>query len=396
MRAVHLPVWLGTVGRSRATTFATLFMLVTFGRGLLVTVIPITAHSLLGNAQKVSLLYFSVSILGVVGAFAIPWLVHSVRRRRVFTFGAVGVMVAAALFASGGKLGLYLGLIVQVFSVACLEITFNLYLMDHIPRNQISRFEPMRVFFTAFSWTLGPWLGVFLRNEVAPWAPFLGSGLAGVVMLAYFWYLRLSDNPAVVAAKSRPPRPVLFLPRYFRQPRLRLAWLLAFGRSAWWGMFFVYAPIYFVSEGVDEVTTGALISLGSASVLIVPLWGWVARRIGMQKLLIVGYLASGVTTLAVAMTAGVPWVGVAVLVLAAFGTGIVDGAGNTPFLRAVRPLERAEMTTVFATYRDAAQLAPPGIFALLLRSFELPVVFLTAGAGMLVLSWYSRYLPRRL
>jgi hypothetical protein len=54
------------------------------------------------------------------------------------------------------------------------------------------------------------------------------------------------------------------------------------------------------------------------------------------------------------------------------------------------------MTTVYATYRDASQLAPPGIFALLLKMFSLPVVFVAGAAGMLALSYYARFLPRRL
>ena len=54
------------------------------------------------------------------------------------------------------------------------------------------------------------------------------------------------------------------------------------------------------------------------------------------------------------------------------------------------------MTAVFATYRDASQLAPPGLFALLLRIFELPAVFVAGGLGMLVLAHFARDLPKRL
>ena len=38
--------------------------------------------------------------------------------------------------------------------------------------------------------------------------------------------------------------PLRHIARYFRQPRLRLAWLLNFGREAWWVMFMSYAPVY--------------------------------------------------------------------------------------------------------------------------------------------------------
>jgi hypothetical protein len=54
------------------------------------------------------------------------------------------------------------------------------------------------------------------------------------------------------------------------------------------------------------------------------------------------------------------------------------------------------MTTVFITYRDASQFAPPGIFSALLKAFELPAVFLVLGASMFLLAATARYLPKRL
>ena len=54
------------------------------------------------------------------------------------------------------------------------------------------------------------------------------------------------------------------------------------------------------------------------------------------------------------------------------------------------------MTTVFATYRDVSQLVPPGIFALLLKAFHVPAVFVAGGLAMLAVAYYARYLPRRM
>ena len=87
---------------------------------------------------------------------------------------------------------------------------------------------------------------------------------------------------------------------------------------------------------------------------------------------------------------------VAMIALSAFAAAIVDGAGNIPFLRAVHPYERAEMTSVFVTYRHSAQLMTPGVFSLVLGFFALPAVFVAGGVGFLSMAWLSRYLPKRL
>ncbi len=371
-------------------------MLSAIGRTLLVTLIPLQAHALLGDAQKVSVLYFSVSFVNLFASLSIPWLERTLRRRRVFTLGALAMAAAPLLLGVGDLPTLVAGMVLQLFGLACLDICLNLYLMDHIPRQEMGRFEPQRLFYGASVWAIGPWLGVYLQGRVGEWVPYAMATAAALVTLGVFWFLRLTDNPAVAPAKGPPPSPFHYLPRFFEQPRLRLAWILAIGRAGWWSMFFVFGPIYAVSVGLDEITAGAVISIGSSALFLAPLWGWIGRRYGLRRLLVLGYAASGLATFAVAVGGGVPWMGAAILIGAAMTTGVIDGAGNVPFLRAVHPTERPEMTTVFATYRDISQLAPPGVFALLLKVFALPAVFVASAAGMLALAYYARYIPRRM
>jgi len=104
------------------------------------------------------------------------------------------------------------------------------------------------------------------------------------------------------------------------------------------------------------------------------------------------------TTLAMLVltaAAGFAWLGAALWLVAAAAIAPLDAAGNGPFLRAVRSKERPEMAGVYNTYRDMAQLMPPGIFSVVLRFFELPAVFATTALGMLGMAALARYLPRR-
>ncbi|MGO8866687.1 MAG: hypothetical protein ACLQME_09315, partial [Alphaproteobacteria bacterium] len=120
------------------------------------------------------------------------------------------------------------------------------------------------------------------------------------------------------------------------------------------------------------------------------------RRYGLRRLLLAGYAAAGVLTLTAALATALPPLGAVMLVLAALGAETLDGAGNLLFLRAVHPYERAEMTTVFVSYRDLAQLAPPAAFSVLLSLFSLPSVFVAGGLMMLALATQTRHIPRRL
>jgi len=284
----------------------------------------------------------------------------------------------------------------HIFGAACIEITLNLYVLDHVARRDINRFEPRRAFFAAGAWALGPWLGVTLKAHVGVEATFGLAGAAALALLACFWFLRVTDNPALPRGRGAPPNPLRYLPRFFTQPRLRLAWLLAVGRAGWWGMFFIYAPIYAVTSGLGEEIGGAIVSIGLAALFLVPLWARLGRRFGLRRLLIAGYAATGLATMVAAPAAAWPWLGAAMLVMAAIGASVLDGAGNTPFLRSVRPLERPEMTTVYGSFRHAAQLGPPGVFAVLLRVFALPSVFIAGGGFLVALAWFARYIPKKM
>ena len=161
-------------------------------------------------------------------------------------------------------------------------------------------------------------------------------------------------------------------------------------------MFFIYAPILAVTSGLGAETGGIVASIGTGWTWLVPIWGWAGRRFALRRLLQIGYAAAGVLSIAAALTFGVPWLGAALLIMASFGAGTIDGAGNLLFLRAVHPYERSEMTTVFASFREVTQVGPPAVCAALLAFFNLPSVFVAAGAVMLASSALCGRIPRRL
>jgi hypothetical protein len=395
-RSTQAALWIGALTRRKAARFSALFFLAAVPQTILLAVVPLEAFRVLGSARAVSLLYLAVSFAGLAGRLGIPSLIRLVRRRWVFSLGTLSYAIAAVLLASETPAGLATGLALNVFGAACLEITTNLYVLDHIPRHELSRFEPTRIFVSAGPWTIGPWLGVYLQQTVVPAAPFAIAAAGAVALLALFWSLRLAENTVLQGMRRPPPNPLRYLRRFFSQPRLRLAWALAAGRASWWNMFFIYAPIFAVTSGLGAETGAALVSIGTALAWTVPFWGWLGRRYGLRRLLFAGYLATGTLTVIAASTVSKPWIGAAMLLVATLAAETIDGAGNLLFLRAVHPYERSEMTTVFVSYRDMAQLAPPAVFSVLLSLFSLSSVFVAGGITMLAMTIFTRHIPRRL
>jgi MFS family permease len=399
VRGAAVPHAAGTIGglpRRKAMAFLSLFFVPAVAQAILLTVVPLEALQLVGDARAVTLLYVSAGCVAVAGRFSIPFLVRLLTRRFVFSLGALSMAISAALMAAGWLPAFALGLPLSILAFGCVEITSQLYLLDNVARHELRRFEPVRIFASAGPWTLGPWLGVYLQHSIGFAAPFAITVAASVSVVALFWWLRLGENAVITSTRRPPPSPARYLRRFFAQPRLRLAWTLAVARSAWWNMFFVYTPIFAVTSGLGAETGGVIVSIGSAWMWLVPLWGWAGRRYGLRRLLMAGYAATGVLSVCAALAFHIPWLGAVMILLAAFGTETIDGAGNLLFLRAVHPHERPEMTTVFASYRDMAQLGPPVVFSLLLSVFSLPSVFVAGGVIMLASAAVARHIPRRL
>jgi MFS transporter, ACDE family, multidrug resistance protein len=374
---------------------AGLFFVQTLSRGVLLSVIPLQALSIFGDAQKISVLFFVMSVSGVLAALAMPLVIRQIGPYRSFLFGSVLMFISATLLFFEDPVYFSIGLFFHIFSIAAIEVTLTLYMLAQIPRSQLTHFEPWRIFASVFALTIGPFLGVYMEERWLHAAPFALSCLCVLFALVYFRLLGLQHRRLPVVGQTG-INPIQYVRHFLLQPRLRLAYGLSVARSCWWAMFVIYTPIYAVEMGLGKMTGAALVSIGTAWTLSVPFWGWVGRKYGVQLLLKVGFISTSFLTLLVYGASSLPIVASVLLVFSALGATMLDGMGNVLFYRAVRGRDRAEMTAVFATYRDLSQLAAPGLYALLLKFFALPVVFVSASTWMLIASWYCRYIPRQM
>ncbi|HEX3064115.1 MAG TPA: MFS transporter [Dongiaceae bacterium] len=388
------PVWLRAVTRPGAAVFGLMFALESLARAVLAALIPLQAYAILKEARDVSLTYFAVAIFGFFVSFAIPFFIRRFRRRWVYTAGVVMLILSAICLATFTFPGQIAAMVLRSVAAASLNITLSLYVLDYIRKRDLVRSEPLKLLMSAFSWTLGPSLGVYLYNQVGYGSAEMLSGGASLTLLVYFWYLRIKDNPAVAAASRPAPNPFKSIRRFVSQPRLRLGWIIPFSRSCWWSMFFVYPQIYMVQHGKGELAAAIVLSLGNAVLFGVAFIGRLAQRRGIRPLIIAAFIGSGCLTVAAGFTYDWPWVTAGLLLLGALCVMVLDGLGNIPFLRAVKPLERPQMATVFRTYIDLSDLLPAALYSGLLSYFDIRSVFFACGLWMLIAAVIARHLPR--
>jgi MFS family permease len=392
------PFWLPAVRAPGARTFASLYGLESFARASVSSVVPIQAYDLLQDKQEVSILYTIVGVIGISATLFMPMLIERFSRRWIYTAGVVSLIVGAICFSTQSLPGQVAGMLARIFGAGALSITLNLYIMDHIRKADFVRAESVRMAWSVLGWTGGPTLGVVLYANFGIAAAHGASALFSLCLLILFWHYRLGDNPVIRPGKTRPVNPLVNIGRFVSQPRLRLAWLIAFGRSCFWTTFFIYGPILMVVTGEGKLAGGLLVSAGNALLLTALMWGRVGQRFGVRRTISACFLAMAFMLLLAGVSgeAYPLWAGAFLLVCAFFAISL-DSLGSTPFMRAVRSYERPQMAAVYRTYLDLSDLLPPLIYAIVLAFFGIGAVFATLGLFCAVcgaLTW--RYLPRRM
>ena len=173
-----------------------------------------------------------------------------------------------------------------------------------------------------------------------------------------------------------------------------LGWFVAFGRSAWWAMFFVYPTLYLRNNNVDDSWSGAVTGAGNILLILTLPIGWLARRTGIRRPIVTAFLVAGVLTLLVPLTWHLVPLTAFLFLAGAMFVVTLDALGTIPFMRAVRSYERPQMTALFGTYVYFSDLLPGLAYLVLQGYFDLRSVFVACGLLTLAGGFVALKLPR--
>lgn len=392
----RFPLWLSASKRPGIGVFAVLFFIEAMARASILSVVPLQAYDLFKDKQTLSFLYTGVAVFGLLMSLLLPILIRAITRKWVYTLGAATLIACFLLLYSYTIAGQVAGMMARTFGTACLNIAISLYIMDFIRKEDFVRNDAVRLSLSTISWTFGPYIGIWLYEHYGPGATYLWASSWAALLIVVFWIYRMSDHAAIAPARTLPSGPLKNVPRFLRQPRLRLAWLIAFTRSSFWTTVFIYGPILLVSSGLAVIAGGLLAAALNLTLVTAYPWGRLGERWGVRPIIALCFLLMGVSLLA-SGAAGETWPIVAAVLLVVgsiFASGL-DALAAVPFYRAVKPRERPQMTSVYRTFLDIGELLPTLIYGVLLGFFGLGSVFVALGIFSLAVSAVAwRYIPK--
>ncbi len=382
--------------RRGALTFALLFSLESLTRSFNASVLTIQAYDLLGSSQRVSIISALVAMCVLGTTLMLPLLMGGLRRRWTYSIGCGLMILAAACLATHTLAGQAAGAFLRNAGASILNVTLSLYIMDNIARDRLAQSESLRLSLSTFSWVIGPALGVRLYTQFGPIFPQLASAIVAIILLGVFWRLRLKDNVTLPPGHYEKVYPIANVRRFVSQPRLRLAWAIAFGRSCFWSALFIYGPLLMIEGGLSKQSGGLLVSASQVLLIFAVVFGRLGMAQGVRSVISLCFVMMAVVLAGAGVVgASNPSIaGLLLLIGAFFATGL-DGVGSIPYLKAVRASERMQMTPVYRTFLELSELLPGAIYAVVLVIFPTQAVFLVLSVGLLLMAAMSwRYLPR--
>ena len=364
-------------------------------RGILTSVFPLAMYRTLSDAQTVSEVYLVVGIISLFAALFTPWLTRFIARRHLYVSAIMVMIIGNLCAASGGTLLVPLGLIANTIAVVVLSVCFNAYVMDYIERSSLGQSETLRLFYSGAAWTIGPFFGVWLMN-IWPPAPFVVSIVSCIVLLLVFLYLRLGNGKIITRARGITANPLGYIPRFLAQPRLIVGWTFAVIRSCGWWVYVVYLPIYAVEQGFSESLGGFALSVSNGLLFLTPfMLRWMQSH-SVRLAVVCGFFGSGLAFAATALLSDIPTVVIALLMLGSAFLILLDISAGLPFLMAVKPSERTEMSAVYSTFRDTSGVLTPAAARVVLAFGPLVVVFAVSGLALVGCGWLALKLHPRL
>ena len=396
MARARPPVGLQHVPGHAADRIARLAGIEGLARAVMVGTVPLVALEQLGSKEAVSYAFFAGSLVTVVTTLNVARLERVIPRRWILTGGGLALISAATLFALGPSWSIPIAIGLRSSHASVFSVVLSLYLMDFVAKSDFVNAESRRFLYLAAAWLAGPALGTWLWSNVDPNAPFVTAMTFSAIMLAYHWRLRFDGNEILRAPVAPAPRIIDSVVRFFRRRSLRIAYAITIIRSVFWAALFIYGPIYVIEAGHPEWMAGALLSASSATLFLAPLVDRAASRIGVRTTMAIGFALMTVSLSGLAIIGDAATPGIALWLLGATGGGMLDVLGNIPFVRLVKPRERAAMASVFNTWPEVSFLIAPALAALALTLgpfWLLYAALALMSAGGIIL---TTYLPRRL
>jgi MFS family permease len=394
--AFRAPIRIASGGSPSGNTLGIIYGMNSASMAVLGSLISLVGLNILDNSTvALSLSLFLSALISLPIVLYTGSLINLLTRKYVFTIGVFIALSGNLMFLLDTPITFVLANACRMAGGGLMFMCISLYTMDFTPRKLLARAESRKFLFAGISWLIFPFVGTWMWVNVDHQAPFLLSIMLISILIAIFWWLRISEAQNIKPPKSGNLDFIKNVRRYFGNPHMRVAYLIAVARSSSWVVFFTYGPIYLRDAGISTQWIGLFMGGIMAVLLLSSRFAAIAQYIGIRKTILLSFFMAGISMITLGLLPEPTIWGLLLLLLASLGFDMLDIIGNIPFMRMVTPKVRVEMTSVFSTWREMSFVVTPGLSAFILIFTDISGLFLVLGIVLVIAGLLSRTMPIR-
>ncbi len=390
------PILINQIGPDVTTSLGRLAGVEGLARAMLVSIVPLVALDVFGSKDVIATVYFCSTLFTLLLTLNLPMLEGYLKRRGLVTLSGLLLITAVVLYWSQHHTLFATGIALQGAGASMFSVCIALYVMNYIGKSDFTKAESHRMLYMGAAWVIGPTLGGWLFEKGLGNLIYLISFSAAAAMIVYFWWLRFGDDEVISAVMPPSANPIQSITRFWKQPKLRIAYLVTLSRACFWVALFVYGPIYVIEADLPAWLGGLLLSGASGLLFLSPIIRNFADRYGTRQVIIFCYVLIGLSMTVLGIIGEAEPIGLLFFVIGAVGGATIDVLGNIPFMRMVKPRERSAMTMVFTTWRESSSLITQAIVFLTLLVAPFWVFFFILALLQFLTAVATSYLPKRI
>jgi len=255
------------------------------------------------------------------------------------------------------------------------DITFR----DNTETNELNKQEGIYYSLINLSWLLGPLIGGYILLKFDIKSVFLFATVSVIIGLIIFLTLKLKDTKKEIEKYDY--NFIKNIIDYFKDKERIVAYVMSFGIYAWFGMIYIYAPLFLINKGISIGFIGLFFALICAPTLMTEyIVGKLSEKLGFKFFFILGYAGLMITSILLFIIPQVK-LQIALLIMSGFFIAFLEPLQDSYFFKNTKTNEEEKYYPIYATATHVGNVISKIIIATILLFFADDFAYL----GMAVL-----------
>ena len=301
------------------------------------TIWAVYAESIFHNLSTISFYSSFLSVLAFASYFFLIPIIEKRNKSKLFSVSLIFVGISFLIFFLSRNFVLFVlsSIILTVFTSLRIN-SFGIIVRDRSSSKNISRNEGLMYTFFNIAWLIGPLLAGYIAQAFGVYLIFLFSAIFIAVGLLLFKFSNIND--ANISKKAEYGIVKNFV-SFFKNKRLRNAYIVGGGVNFWLILIYLYMPLYILQKGLNDIWIGYfLFGITVPVVLFEYFFSKLAGKIGFKKIFKVGFFILFASALACFFIESI-YVAMLILVFASIGIAMLEPTTEAYFFEVLRSKE---------------------------------------------------------